>query len=97
MFLKAQQKILSEDNTQEMKIIMVEMEEATLEDSKETRNNVYFSAVRRAVAILSEGNKILMGWQFEVVECLVNKDEEYNLQMKSSEVQVENDNIYLIK
>lgn len=96
MFLKAQQKVLSEDNKQEMKIILVEMETATLEDTKEKRNNVYYTAVRKAVEILTEDNKILMGWQFEVVDCKVTKGQEYNLQMKSSEVNVDDDNIHLI-
>jgi hypothetical protein len=97
MFLKAQYKVLNENNKVEQKIILVEMEYATEDTPQEERETIYYTAVRKAINILTPNNEILMGGQFEIVDCKVNKGEEYNLQMKSKEVQVEDEDIYLLK
>lgn len=93
MYLKAQYKILTEDNKTEMKNIMVEMVEVSEESTPEEREDSYYTALRKAISILSEWNNILQWGQFEVVDCKVT-DGEYNMQLKSTEMQVESNNIY---
>ncbi len=96
MFLKMQRKLLKEDNTIEMKTILVEMEEVSEESSQEERTTVYYKSIRRWIDLITEwNNKILiLGGQDEIVDCKISTDKEHNLLMKSSELQVEQDNIY---
>lgn len=97
MFLKMQRKLLKEDNTVEMKNILIEMEPATEETPQEERTTIYYNAIRKGVDILTWlNNKILiLGGQDEIVDCKITEGE-YNILMKSSELQVEKDNIYLL-
>lgn len=98
MFLKATNKVLKEDNTTELKSILVEMDNATEETPQEERTKIYYDAVRKALNILSDNWKYILMWgQNELVDAKLNEDTEYNLSVKSTTMQVEAEDIYLLK
>lgn len=96
MFLKIQRKILKPDNTVELKSILVEMEAVSEESTQEERTTVYYNAVRKWVEILSTDGNLLMWGQDEVVDAKLSNDPEYNLLVKSSEMDVDTNDIYLL-